>query len=100
MPSLFSSPAGEVAPPLVNSSELHAAVSHLGPQDVHMVIRILVERVFSRQELETQSITGKRTIKSGDLPRSPLDQTRFQHKLTNICFIDLHAMILLNVKNI
>jgi hypothetical protein len=43
-----------------------------------MVIRILLERVFSRQELETRSITGKRSIKSGDLPRPPLDNRRFQ----------------------
>ena len=62
-------------------ASLEAAVSHLsrrGGKDLLEVLKILALKVFTVQELVGHSPTGKKTCKSGDAVRPPLDLIQFQ----------------------
>ncbi|XP_066574798.1 uncharacterized protein LOC136764542 isoform X2 [Amia ocellicauda] len=57
-------------------SSLRSAVAHLSDDAVQEVMKILVLKVFKREELHCCSVTGKRSVKSGENPRPPLHPER------------------------
>ena len=56
--------------------EMRNAIKDLIPSDILRVIKTLAYSVFSKDELASKSITGKRSIHSGDKARLPLEKTK------------------------
>lgn len=76
----------------LTQTALLAAVDHLGQDNGRLVIKELVQRVFSTRELEEHSITGKRSAKSGEIVRPALDQVRLEI-LEAVCRLKCPALI-------
>ena len=56
--------------------EMRNAIKDLMPSDILRVIKTLAYSVFSKDELASKSLTGKRSIHSGDKARLPLEKTK------------------------
>ena len=54
--------------------EMRNAIKDLMPSDILRVIKTLAYSVFSKDELASNSLTGKRSIHSGDKARLPLEK--------------------------
>ena len=62
--------------------EMRNAIKDLMSKDILIVIKSLAYSVFSKDELASKSLTGKRSIHSGDKARLPLEkQSYVQSKL-------------------
>ena len=55
---------------------IEASVAHLGRDSANAIIKVVAQKLFTGQELETHSFTGKPSIKSGEVVRPPLDSVR------------------------
>ena len=56
--------------------EMRNTIKDLMPSDILRVIKTLAYSVFSKDELASKSLTGKRSIHSGDKARLPLEKTK------------------------
>ena len=56
--------------------ELRKTIQDLRSTEILRVIKTLAYGVFSKDELASRSLTGKRSIHSGDNARLPLEQTK------------------------
>lgn len=61
-----------------NSDELLKGVSHLSTSDLAVVLRTLVHKVFTTEEVLGCSRTGKKTVNSGETPRPALNKDKFE----------------------
>ena len=62
--------------PREDRTTLAASVAHLGRDSAKEIIKVVAQKLFSGHELETHSLTGKRSVKSGEVVRPPLDSVR------------------------
>ena len=62
--------------PREDRATLEASVDHLGRDSAKAIIKVVAQKLFSGHELETHSLTGKRSVKSGEVVRPPLDSGR------------------------
>ena len=53
-------------------------VAHLSESDITDTVQILARHIFTEDEIINYSITGKKTVKSGDCPRPPFNQAKFE----------------------
>lgn len=53
-------------------------VAHLSESDITDTVQILARHIFTEDEIINSSRTGKKTVKSGDCPRPPLNQAKFE----------------------
>ena len=62
--------------PREDRASLEASVAHLGRDSAKGIIKVVAQKLLSGNELETHSLTGKRSVKSGEVVRPPLDSVR------------------------
>ena len=56
-------------------------MSHLSgtnEKDINSIVRRLALKMFTRKELKTCTRTGKKTSKTGEVPKPPLDDRKLQ----------------------
>ena len=58
--------------------EMRKVIQDLRPNEIVRVIKTLAYSVFSKDDLASKSLTGKRSIHSGDKTRLPLEQTKLR----------------------
>ena len=78
-PSVLPAPLPAPVPavlPREDRAALEASVAHLGRDSAKAVVKLVAQKLFTGHELETHSLTGKRSIKSGEVVRPPLDSVR------------------------
>ena len=78
-PSALPAPLHAPVPavlPREDRAALEASVAHLGRDSAKAIIKLVAQKLFTGQELETHSLTGKRSIKSGEVVRPPFDSVR------------------------
>ena len=75
LPTPLSAPLPAVLP-REDRDTLEASVAHLGRDSAKRIIKVVAQKLFSGHELETHSLTGKRSVKSGEVVRPPLDSVR------------------------
>ena len=75
LPATLPSPLPAVLP-REDRAAFEASVAHLGRDSAKAIINVVAQKLFTGQELETHSLTGKRPIKSGEAVRPPLDSVR------------------------
>jgi hypothetical protein len=71
----ISGPSGQI----LHKKALMASVKDQTAMGPGYAVKYLLFELFSREEVKRCSISGKKTIKCGDVgPRPPLDQKRFR----------------------
>ena len=78
-PSALPAPLPAPVPavlPREDRAALEASVAHLGRDSAKAIIKLVAQKLFTGQELETHFLMGKQSIKSGEVVRPPFDSVR------------------------
>ena len=89
--------------PREDRASLEALVAHLGRDSAKAIIKVVAQKLFSGNELETHFLTGKRSVKSGEVVRPPLDSVRLdlpEHLARGKCPELTHKLFVETLQNL
>lgn len=61
-----------------SQEDLDNAISHLGETEKVEILKVTTFKLFTPEELASHSLTGKKSVKSGENPRPAIDQKRLE----------------------